>query len=48
MFVYPRNDLKKVVETLIEQKRRELSASDKLEEHLDFASELIFAQVCIV
>ncbi|XP_040198608.1 aromatase [Rana temporaria] len=38
------NDLKKVVETLIEQKRRELSASDKLEEHLDFASELIFAQ----
>ncbi|PIO34232.1 hypothetical protein AB205_0049970, partial [Aquarana catesbeiana] len=38
------NDLKKIVEILIEQKRRELSASDKLEEHLDFASELIFAQ----
>nr|BAD21352.1 P450 aromatase [Glandirana rugosa] len=38
------NDLKKAVEILIEQKRQELSASDKLDEHLDFASELIFAQ----
>ncbi|XP_077324523.1 aromatase [Lithobates pipiens] len=38
------NDLKQVVEILIEQKRQELSTSDKLEEHLDFASELIFAQ----
>ncbi|XP_018426972.1 PREDICTED: aromatase [Nanorana parkeri] len=38
------NDLKEAVEILIEQKRRELSASDKLDENLDFASELIFAQ----
>ncbi|CAI9548852.1 unnamed protein product, partial [Staurois parvus] len=38
------NDLKEAVEILIEQKRQGLSASDKLDEHLDFASELIFAQ----
>ncbi|KAM9312461.1 aromatase [Gastrophryne carolinensis] len=38
------NDLKKAVKILIDQKRRELSASDKLDENLDFASELIFAQ----
>ncbi|XP_068128619.1 aromatase isoform X1 [Hyperolius riggenbachi] len=38
------NDLKEAVEILIAQKRQELSGSDKLEENLDFASELIFAQ----
>ncbi|KAM5172979.1 aromatase [Mantella aurantiaca] len=38
------NDLKEAVEILIEQKRRELSSSEKLDENLDFASELIFAQ----
>ncbi|XP_073424539.1 aromatase isoform X1 [Dendrobates tinctorius] len=38
------NDLKEAVEILIEQKRRELSTSDKLDENIDFATELILAQ----
>ncbi|XP_075711334.1 aromatase [Rhinoderma darwinii] len=38
------NDLKETVEILIEQKRRELATSDKLDENIDFATELIFAQ----
>ncbi|XP_044135574.1 aromatase-like [Bufo gargarizans] len=38
------NDLKEAVEILIEQKRRELSTSDKLDENIDFATDLIFAQ----
>ncbi|KAG8575685.1 hypothetical protein GDO81_009637 [Engystomops pustulosus] len=38
------NDLKEAVEILIQQKRQELSTSDKLEENIDFATELIFAQ----
>ncbi|KAL7980049.1 hypothetical protein Chor_001317 [Crotalus horridus] len=37
-------DLKESIESLIEQKRQKLSTTDKLEEHMDFASELIFAQ----
>ncbi|XP_062998257.1 aromatase [Elgaria multicarinata webbii] len=37
-------DLKEVIEILIEQKRQNLSRVDKLEEHMDFASQLIFAQ----
>ncbi|XP_069812684.1 aromatase [Dendropsophus ebraccatus] len=38
------NDLKEAVEILIEQKRQEISTSDKLDENIDFATELIFAQ----
>ncbi|KAM4749000.1 aromatase [Rhinophrynus dorsalis] len=38
------NDLKEAVEILIEQKRQKLLNSEKLEEQMDFASELIFAQ----
>ncbi|XP_040269920.1 aromatase-like [Bufo bufo] len=38
------NDLKEAVEILIEQKRRELSTSDKLDENINFATDLIFAQ----
>ncbi|XP_069481384.1 aromatase [Ambystoma mexicanum] len=37
-------DLKDAVEKLIEKKRQKLSTADKLEENMDFASELIFAQ----
>ncbi|NXM14493.1 CP19A Aromatase, partial [Ploceus nigricollis] len=37
-------DLKGAMETLIEQKRQKLSAVEKLDEHMDFASQLIFAQ----
>ncbi|XP_053575873.1 aromatase [Bombina bombina] len=38
------NDLKEAIEILIEQKRQKLSSSEKLDENMDFASELIFAQ----
>ncbi|XP_062819266.1 aromatase isoform X2 [Anolis carolinensis] len=38
------NDLKEAIEDLIEQKRQKLSTIDKLEDHMDFASQLIFAQ----
>ncbi|XP_013913998.1 PREDICTED: aromatase, partial [Thamnophis sirtalis] len=41
-------DLKESIETLIEQKRQKLFAADNLEEHMDFASELIFAQNYLV
>ncbi|ETE63890.1 Cytochrome protein, partial [Ophiophagus hannah] len=44
---YKKKDLKESIETLIEQKRQKLSTTDKLEEHMDFASELIFAQMLI-
>ncbi|NP_001269172.1 cytochrome P450 19A1-like isoform X1 [Chrysemys picta bellii] len=37
-------DLKEAIEVLIEQKRQRLSTVEKLEEHMDFASQLIFAQ----
>uniref|UniRef100_A0A8C3QCY6 aromatase n=1 Tax=Geospiza parvula TaxID=87175 RepID=A0A8C3QCY6_GEOPR len=37
-------DLKGAMETLIEQKRQKLSTVEKLDEHMDFASQLIFAQ----
>ncbi|KAL8197220.1 UNVERIFIED_CONTAM: hypothetical protein K2H54_016014 [Gekko kuhli] len=37
-------DLKEAIEILIEQKRQKLSTVEKLEEHMDFASQLIFAQ----
>ncbi|XP_044294752.1 aromatase [Varanus komodoensis] len=37
-------DLKKVIELLLEQKRQKLSRMETLEEHMDFASQLIFAQ----
>uniref|UniRef100_A0A8D0HH20 aromatase n=1 Tax=Sphenodon punctatus TaxID=8508 RepID=A0A8D0HH20_SPHPU len=37
-------DLKEAIEVLIEQKRKRLSTVEKLEEHMDFASQLIFAQ----
>ncbi|KAM6426578.1 aromatase [Python bivittatus] len=37
-------DLKETIEILIEQKRQKLSTIDKLEEHMDFSSQLIFAQ----
>ncbi|KAM7152808.1 aromatase [Macrochelys suwanniensis] len=37
-------DLKEEIEILIEQKRQRLSTAEKLEEHMDFASQLIFAQ----
>ncbi|KAM9125463.1 aromatase [Pangshura tecta] len=37
-------DLKEAIEILIEQKRQRLSTVEKLEEHMDFASQLIFAQ----
>nr|BAE20061.1 P450 aromatase [Eublepharis macularius] len=37
-------DLKEAIEILIEQKRQKLSTAEKLEEHMDFASQLIFAQ----
>lgn len=33
------------MEILIEQKRQMLSTVEKLDEHMDFASQLIFAQV---
>lgn len=33
------------MEILIEQKRQKLSTVEKLDEHMDFASQLIFAQV---
>ncbi|OXB79948.1 UNVERIFIED_CONTAM: hypothetical protein H355_009763, partial [Colinus virginianus] len=38
-------DLKGAMEILIEQKRQKLSTIEKLDEHMDFASQLIFAQV---
>nr|BAA90529.1 aromatase [Xenopus laevis] len=38
------NDLKEAIELLIEQKRQKLSSSEKLDEDMDFSSELIFAQ----
>nr|XP_060611261.1 aromatase [Anolis sagrei ordinatus]XP_060611262.1 aromatase [Anolis sagrei ordinatus] len=38
------NDLKEAIEDLIEQKRQKLSTIEKLEDHMDFASQLIFAQ----
>ncbi|XP_048723544.1 aromatase isoform X1 [Caretta caretta] len=37
-------DLKEAIEILIEQKRQRLSTVEKLEDHMDFASQLIFAQ----
>ncbi|KAK4820881.1 hypothetical protein QYF61_007928 [Mycteria americana] len=37
-------DLKGAMEILIEQKRQMLSTVEKLDEHMDFASQLIFAQ----
>uniref|UniRef100_A0A8D0KNJ9 aromatase n=1 Tax=Salvator merianae TaxID=96440 RepID=A0A8D0KNJ9_SALMN len=37
-------DLKTTIEVLIEQKRQKLSTVEKLEEHVDFTSQLIFAQ----
>ncbi|NWI98070.1 CP19A Aromatase, partial [Pitta sordida] len=37
-------DLKGAMETLIDQKRQKLSTVEKLDEHMDFASQLIFAQ----
>ncbi|XP_042331046.1 aromatase [Sceloporus undulatus] len=37
-------DLKEAIEILIEQKRQKLSIVEKLEDHMDFASQLIFAQ----
>uniref|UniRef100_A0A8V0ZIT3 aromatase n=1 Tax=Gallus gallus TaxID=9031 RepID=A0A8V0ZIT3_CHICK len=37
-------DLKGAMEILIEQKRQKLSTVEKLDEHMDFASQLIFAQ----
>uniref|UniRef100_A0A8C4YQN3 aromatase n=1 Tax=Gopherus evgoodei TaxID=1825980 RepID=A0A8C4YQN3_9SAUR len=37
-------DLKEAIEILIEQKRQRLSTVEKLEERMDFASQLIFAQ----
>ncbi|XP_066491378.1 aromatase [Tiliqua scincoides] len=37
-------ELKEVIEILVEQKRQKLSAAEKLEDHMDFASQLIFAQ----
>ncbi|KAG8145029.1 hypothetical protein E2320_013423 [Naja naja] len=45
--IFFKKDLKESIETLIEQKRQKLSTTDKLEEHMDFASELIFAQMLI-
>ncbi|KAM4675941.1 aromatase [Discoglossus pictus] len=38
------NDLKEAIEILIEQKRQKLSTLEKLDDNMDFASELIFAQ----
>ncbi|NXG30755.1 CP19A Aromatase, partial [Dromaius novaehollandiae] len=37
-------DLKGAMEILIEQKRQKLSTVEKLDDHMDFASQLIFAQ----
>ncbi|XP_033022981.1 aromatase [Lacerta agilis] len=37
-------DLKEVIEILIEKKRQKLFTLEKLEDHMDFASQLIFAQ----
>ncbi|KAJ1180642.1 hypothetical protein NDU88_005862 [Pleurodeles waltl] len=37
-------DLKEAIEKLIEKKRQKLSTAERLEENMDFASELIFAQ----
>ncbi|XP_038276650.1 aromatase [Dermochelys coriacea] len=37
-------DLKEAIEILIERKRQRLSTVEKLEDHMDFASQLIFAQ----
>uniref|UniRef100_A0ACB8E5Z3 Uncharacterized protein n=1 Tax=Sphaerodactylus townsendi TaxID=933632 RepID=A0ACB8E5Z3_9SAUR len=39
-----KKDLKEAIEILIEQKRQKLSTVEKLEDHMDFASQLIFAQ----
>jgi len=36
------------MEILIEQKRQKLSTVEKLDEHMDFASQLIFAQVLAI
>nr|XP_020645699.1 aromatase [Pogona vitticeps]XP_020645700.1 aromatase [Pogona vitticeps] len=38
------NDLKEAIEVLIQQKRQKLSLLEKLEEPMDFTSQLIFAQ----
>ncbi|XP_003429099.2 aromatase [Ornithorhynchus anatinus] len=37
-------ELQDAVETLLDEKRLRLSAAEKLEDHVDFASQLIFAQ----
>ncbi|XP_061451534.1 aromatase [Rhineura floridana] len=37
-------DLKEAIEILVEQKRQNLFTVEKLEDHMDFASQLIFAQ----
>lgn len=36
-----------MMESLLEIKRKMISESEKLEDDLDFATELIFAQVCL-
>lgn len=36
-----------MMESLLEKKRKILNESEKLDEDLDFATELIFAQVCL-
>lgn len=46
--LYLSKELKEVIEILLEQKRQKISAAEKLEEHMDFASQLIFAQVIFV
>uniref|UniRef100_A0A8C0L0F6 aromatase n=1 Tax=Canis lupus dingo TaxID=286419 RepID=A0A8C0L0F6_CANLU len=38
-------DLKDAMEILIEEKRHRISTAEKLEDHMDFATELIFAEI---
>ena len=42
-----RKELQDEIEKLIEMKRKTLAESEKLDDHHDFTSELIFAQVSI-
>jgi len=40
-------ELQDVMESLLEMKRKIINESEKLDDDLDFATELIFAQVCL-
>lgn len=44
-FYFSSKDLKDALEILIEEKRQRISTAEKLEDSIDFATELIFAEV---